>query len=190
MVVLLLPWFVAHGNAMPPTHALTAAVLAAIGAGLLILIVTRGFGVARLRPATCWVLVVLVLFLYGVGPVFGIPGIPATKRVIQLLDRTYSARPVADQLAQFVPADETVAVFHVRRDIEYGLSFYRNRQVVNYEESGVPDGQHILVVRVQGRHGSDLQTQADLEEYLEGRRYEQLFNWPEQGLEVYLVGSH
>ena len=54
---------------------------------------------ARLRPATCWVLVVLVLFLYGVGPVFGIPEIPATKRVIQLLDRTYSARPLAEQLA-------------------------------------------------------------------------------------------
>ncbi len=189
MAVLLLPWFVAHGAAMPPSHALAAAALAAIGAGLLILIVTRGFGVARLRPATCWILVVLVLFLYGVGPVFGIPGIPATKRVIHLLDRTYSARPLADRLAQMVPADEPVAVFHVRRDLEYGLSFYRNREVVNYEESGVPDEQHILVVRIQGRNGADLQTQADLAEYLEGRRYEELFNWPEQGMEIYLVGS-
>jgi hypothetical protein len=135
------------------------------------------------------VLVVLVLFLYGVGPFFGIPEAGATKRVIHLLDHAYSARPLADRLASLVPADETVAVFRVRRDMEYGLSFYRNREVVNYEDSGVPDGQHLLVVRVAGRNGADLHTAAALDEYLEGRHYEQLFTWPEQGLVVYLVGS-
>ena len=67
------------------------------------------------------------------------PPIGATKHVIHLLDRSYSARPLADRLADVRPADETVAVFRVRRDIEYGLSFYRNREVVNYEEDGVPD---------------------------------------------------
>jgi hypothetical protein len=82
-----------------------------------------------------------------------------------------------------------VAVFRVPRDIEYGLSFYRNREAVNYEESGVPAEQHILIARVQGRNGVDLQTQAALEEYLEGRRYEPLFSWPERGLEIYQVGS-
>ena len=98
LVALLLPWFVVHGAAvplaagaaMPPAHALVAAALAATGAALLILVVTKGYGVARLRPATCWILVVLVLFVYGVGPFFGIPGIDSTKRVIHLLDRTYS----------------------------------------------------------------------------------------------------
>ena len=186
---LLLPWFVAHGAKTPPAHALVAALLAALGASLLILIVVKGFGVARLRLVTCGVLMVLVLFLYGLGPFFGIPEAGATKRVIHLLDRAYSARPLADRLASLVPADETVAVFRVRRDMEYGLSFYRNREVVNYEDSGVPDGQHLLVVRVAGRNGADLHTAAALDEYLEGRRYEQLFTWPEQGLVVYLVGS-
>jgi hypothetical protein len=194
MVVLLLPWFVVHGfvlhgAATPPAHALAAASLAAIGAAFLILVVTRGFGVARLRPATCWILVILVLFVYGVGPIFGIPGVPSTKRVIYLLDRSYSARPLADRIGELVPANETVAVFRVRRDDEYGLSFYRSREVVNYDESGVPDEQHILVARVQGRHGADLDTQLALGELLEGRQYQQLFAWPEQGLEVYLVGS-
>jgi len=199
MAALLLPWFVAHGAevpsahaiaaALPPPHAIAAASLAAIGAGLLILVVTKGFGVARLRPATCWILVVLVLFLYGVGPFFGIPGVDSTKRVIHLLDRSYSARPLADRIGEQVPATETVAVFRVRRDAEFGLSFYRNREVVNYDESGVPDEQHILVARVQGRHGVDLDTHLVLSELLEGRQYEQLFAWPEQGLEVYLVGS-
>jgi hypothetical protein len=109
--------------------------------------------------------------------------------VIHLFDRSYSARPLAEKLTTLAPADETVAVFGVRRDMEYGLSFYRNREVVNYAESGVPDGQHLLVVRVSGRGGVDLDTPAALQEYLEGRHYEQLFTWPEQGLVVYMVGS-
>jgi len=188
MGILLVPWFVSHGVQVPPTRALAAGFLAGAGAALLILIVTKGFGVARLRLATSGVLVVLVLFLYGVGPFFGIPQIEATKRVINLLDRSYSARPLANRLTDFLPPDGTIAVFRVRRDIQYGLSFYRNREVVNYEESGVPDEQHLLVVRVTGRHGTDLHSAEDLAEYLEGRRYDQLFAWPEQGLEVYLVG--
>ena len=187
-------WFMAQpcrspmARPLPPAHALVAAALAATGAALLILVVTKGYGVARLRPATCWILVVLVLFVYGVGPFCGIPGVDSTKRVIHLLDRTYSARPLAQRIADLVPANETIAVFRVRRDAEYGLSFYRNHEVVNYDENGVPDEQHILVARIQGR-GVDPDTQLVLSELLEGRQYEPLFAWPEQGLEVYLVGG-
>ena len=184
----LLPWFVAHGMHMPPGRALAAAVLASVGAMLLILVVVHGFGVARLRLATTGILIVLMVFLYGVGPFFGIPAIAASKRTVHLLDRSYSARPLADKLAGIAPENEAVAVFRVRRDVEYGLSFYRNRQVVNYEETGVPDEEHLLVARVTGRGGIDLHTQDALSEYLEGRAYEPLFGWPEQGLEVYLVG--
>ena len=189
MFTLLLPWFVAHGAQMPPLHALAIAFLSATGAALLILVVVKGFGVTHLRLVTSGVLIVLVLFLFGVGPFFGIPAVSATKRVIHLLDRSYSARSLAERLATEVPGDETVAVFRVRRDVEYGLSFYRNREVMNYEESGVPDEQHLLVARVTGRNGVDLHTPAALDQYLEGRPYEQIFTWPEQGLVVYLVGS-
>jgi 4-amino-4-deoxy-L-arabinose transferase-like glycosyltransferase len=189
LFVFMLPWAVTHGITMPPAHALAAALLAAIGAALLILVVVHGFGVARLRLTTCGVLAVLIFFLYGIGPFFGIPSIHASKRVIHVLDRTYSARPLAERLSGLAPPDETVAVFRVRRDTEYGLSFYRNHQVVNYEETGVPSEQHLLVARVTGRGGSDLHTQDALGEYLEGRRYEPLFTWPAQGLEVYLVGA-
>jgi len=189
MIVLLLPWFVAHGAEMPPLPAVSVAFMAACGASLLIVVVVKGFGVARLRLATTAVLMVLTLFLYGVGPFFGIPAAARTKRVIEMLDRSYSARPLAEKIASVAPADETVAVFLVRRDVEYGLSFYRDREVVNYEESGVPAGQHLLVARVSGRGGVDLHTPAALDEYLDGRHYEPLFSWPEQGLVVYLVGS-
>jgi 4-amino-4-deoxy-L-arabinose transferase-like glycosyltransferase len=189
MFALLLPWFVAHGPKMPPLQAVVVALVASSGAALLILVVVKGFGVVRLRIATTGVLVVLVLFLYGVGPFFGIPAIGQTQRVIHLLDRSYSARPLAERLGTVAPGNETVAVFRVRRDVEYGLAFYRNREVVNYEQSGVPDEQHLLVVRVTGRGGVDLHSQDALAEYLEGRDYEQLFSWPEQDLVVYSVGS-
>ena len=188
-VTLLLPWFVFHGAVMPPTRAVVAAAAAALGAALFILVVTKAFGLAHLRLATCSVLVVLLLYLYGVGPVFGIPGIPSTKHVIHLLDRAYSARPLAERLAQIAPSTETVAVFRVRRDMEYGLSFYRNHEVVNYEDTGVPPQQHILVVRVTGKRGVDLHSQEALADYLQGRPYQELFPWPERGLEVYLVGK-
>jgi peptidoglycan/LPS O-acetylase OafA/YrhL len=96
MCALLLPWFVVHGRQWPPLPALVVALLAAIGAALLIVAVVKGYGVARLRLVTTGVLVVLVLFICGVGPFFGIPAIPQTKRVVQLLDRSYSARPLAE----------------------------------------------------------------------------------------------
>lgn len=189
MFALLLPWFVVHGVHMPPLQPFAVAMVAAAGAALLIVIVVNGFGVARFRLVTSLVLVVLMLFIYGVGPVFGVPAVPGTKKVINLLDRTYSARPLAERLAGLAPPDETLAVFRVRRDIKYGLAFYRNQEVVDYQDVGVPDEQHLLVARVTGRNGVDLHTPAALEEYLQGRHYEQLLSWPEQGLEVYLVGA-
>jgi len=186
---LLLAWFIVHGKAKPPTNMCIAAGVSALGAALFIVIVTKAFGVARLRFATCAIEIVLLLFLYGFGPFFSIPAIASTKGVIHLIDRTYSARPLAERLATIAPAEETVAVFRVRRDMEYGLSFYRNHEVVSYEESGVPDGEHLLVAREVGSHGTDLHTQGALDTYLAGRRYQELFPWPEQGLEIYLVGA-
>jgi hypothetical protein len=44
-------------------------------------------------------------------------------------------------------------------------------------------------VRVAGRGGADLHTPAALDEYLEGRHYEQLFTYPEPSLVVSLVGG-
>jgi 4-amino-4-deoxy-L-arabinose transferase-like glycosyltransferase len=199
---LLAPWFVAHGAQMPPIESLIASLLASCGAALLILIVVRGYGVARLRLVTSGVLVVLVFYLYGVGPFFGIPAIERTKRVIHMLDRSYSARPLAEQLTVLAPTVKTAAVccvirdkvnpdkqYSFPRDIEYGLSFYRNRQVVNYSDEGVPKEQHLLVVQVTGRGGMDLHTEEALNEYLEGRHFEPLLDWPERGLVVYMVGS-
>ncbi len=186
---LLLPWFVANGAKQPPMSAVLAALVAAWGAAALVLIVVKFYGLAWLRLATSAVLVVLMLFLYGIGPFWFVPGIDASKRVINLLDRAYSARPLAEKIESVIPPDETVAVFRVRRDVEYGLSYYRNSEVVNYDEDGVPDSEHLLVVRLNGKKGADLHTTETLNDFLEGRHTEQLFLWPEQDLVVYLVGA-
>ena len=84
-------------------------------------------------------------------------------------------------LAQITPPEGTVAVFRVRRDLEYGLSFYRDQKVVNYELNGVPPQQHILVVR---------ESYIDqLRPLLTGRTYEPLFTYPAQNLVVYSVAA-
>jgi 4-amino-4-deoxy-L-arabinose transferase-like glycosyltransferase len=188
--VILLPWFVANGTHMvPPLSEILVATVCGLSATVAILLVVHRFGVKHLRFATCWVVVGLLLFLYGIGPFWFIPGVEATKHTIRLMDSVYSARPLAERLATLVPATETVAVLHVRRDMEYGLAFYRNHEVSNYQVVGVPPEEHILVVRVAGKNGVNLGTAAALQEYLEGRQYKPLFSWPEQELVVYLVGS-
>jgi hypothetical protein len=74
-----------------------------------------------------------------------------------------------------------VAVYRVRRDLEYGLSFYRDQRVTNYERDGVPPQQHILVVR---------ESYIDqLRPLLIGRTYEPLFTYPAQNLVVYAVSA-
>jgi 4-amino-4-deoxy-L-arabinose transferase-like glycosyltransferase len=183
-VVLLLPRYLQHPGFLPPRNALLAAGLTGFGAALLILVVVARFGLKRLRTATMVPMVVLLLFLLGLGPVFGIGPLPGSKTIAQLLDRSYSARPLARILDPILKPGEVLAVYRVRRDVEYGLSFYRNKEVVNYEQDGIlgiPAEPHILVVRESYA--------PDLRQLLQGRSYEPLFIYPNQGLIVYFVAA-
>lgn len=186
-LVLLLPWMIAHAQGWrgqqgwPPLRLMLAAALTGLGSMLLILVVVGKWGVTRLRAATMVPLVVLVLFLFGVGPFFGIPAVARTKRTIQLIDLTYSARPLARQLSQMTPAHEPVAVLRVRRDLEYGLSFYRNERVLDYDKDGVPPEAHLLVVR-------DIAEPA-MATLLATRSYHPLFAYPAQKVSVYQVDA-
>ncbi len=100
---------------------------------------------------------------------------------MQLIDLTYSARPLARILNQIAPPDGMIAVYKVRRDVEFGISFYRDRKVVNYELDGIPSQQHILVAREPYIE--------ELRQKLTGRRYEPLFVYPAQNLVVYEVAA-
>ena len=180
-LVLLLPWFISHADDVPPLRLMISALITGVGSAVLILTVVGRWGVQRLRAATMVPLVVLVLFLFGVGPFFGLPAIPGSKRTIQLVDLAYSARPLARQLSGLTPHNEPVAVLRVRRDLEYGLSFYRNQRVVDYDKDGVPSQAHILVVR-------DIAA-PQLRDLLATRSYHPLFSYPAQHVSVYEVDA-
>jgi hypothetical protein len=97
------------------------------------------------------------------------------------LDVNYSARPLAEEMNREAPDVKVVAVESIKRDMDYGLAFYRNSPLVHYDKDGVPSEEHLLVMR-----SSD---SADLEHYLAGRVYRSLFLYDSQGLEVYLVAA-
>jgi hypothetical protein len=95
-----------------------------------------------------------------------------------LLDLNYSARPLAEQIHQAAPAMPLVAQLDVRRDLVYGLAFYRDQAIENYKD-GVPDEGHILVLPTH--------MAGQLPALLPGRLYQQLFLYETQGLSVYKV---
>src|SRR5277367_5651972 len=120
-VVLLLPRYLQARGKLPPATALIAASFTGCGAALLILVAVARFGLQRLRIATLVPVAVLLFYLLGVGPVFGIGPLSGSKRIANLLDQTYSARPLSTVLKAVLQPGETLAVYRVRRDMEYGL---------------------------------------------------------------------
>ena len=133
MFVLLMPLHLHNPEAIPPRTAIIAAGMVGLATVVFILITVARFGLTRLRIATMTPMVILLLYIFGIGPLFGIAPAPNTKHNINLMDMTYSARPLAQILNQIGPVPGIVAVYRVRRDTQYGLSFYRNQRTVNYD---------------------------------------------------------
>lgn len=133
MFVLLMPLHLHNPEAIPPGIAILAAGMVGAAVVVFILITVARFGLHRLRIATMTPMIILLLYIFGVGPVLGIGPVPNTKHNINLMDMTYSARPLAHILAQISPPPGIVSVWHVRRDVQYGLAFYRNQRAVNYD---------------------------------------------------------
>jgi hypothetical protein len=147
-----------------PRYFIIAAIFGVLAA-LLIIIVVRIYGVRRLRAVTLVPLIGLIYFLLGMNG--------------HLLDLNYSARPLAREIQKTDPTDQIVAVHDVRRDLDYGLAFYRDQNMVHYATDGVPDDGHILVIPTAEA--------SKLPELLPGRTYQQLFLYNTQGLSVYKV---
>jgi 4-amino-4-deoxy-L-arabinose transferase-like glycosyltransferase len=91
-----------------------------------------------------------------------------------------SQRPVEVMLMQTelgrVP---DIAVYDVPPGVEYGLAFYRNHAVANYERNEIPPGDHI-VVAARG-------TKTELQYRLPGRKVIQFGGFELQHLDFYLV---
>jgi 4-amino-4-deoxy-L-arabinose transferase-like glycosyltransferase len=163
-VILLCPQYMIYQHIIPaPTAFISAAVLG-VFAALLVVFVVKKWGVEHIRIATLIPLMCLLFFLLGMHG--------------HLLDLNYSSRPLAREIVQDAPHESTVAQLDVRRDLVYGLAFYRNQPIDDYRLQ-VPAGEHILVVPT-------LQV-PDLGAYLQGRIYQPLFLYPTQGLSVFRV---
>ena len=91
-----------------------------------------------------------------------------------------SQRPVEAVLSQTeIGRLPEVAVFNVPPGVEYGLAFYRNHAVSNYDRNEIPAGDHI-VVAAEG-------SQKALESRLPGRRVIEFGGFAWQHLQFFLI---
>jgi 4-amino-4-deoxy-L-arabinose transferase-like glycosyltransferase len=136
--VLLLPGFIADGNRVPTGKPLHVALALGFAVATFLLLMGWFFDAFRLRTATMVPTVCLLFFLLHFNG--------------KLLDDLYSARPLDRQIRAMAQQDplaraDSIAVFNTRRDIEYGIAFYRNQKVINYRNDGIPLDAHLLVTR-------------------------------------------
>jgi 4-amino-4-deoxy-L-arabinose transferase-like glycosyltransferase len=97
------------------------------------------------------------------------------------LDQTYSARPLAIEIAGMETRPLPLAVYHVRRELEYGLTFYRNRLTFNYDWGSVPPEEHLLVAPEN--------SQAEIAKLAAGRRVSYLGHYAAQRVDFFWVAA-
>ncbi len=139
---------------------------------VMVLVMVRREGVRVLHFVTLVPTILAVAFLLR----------PAAATI----DRTQSARPINQRLTELGAGDSPVAVFNVKRQITYGLNFYRNQPVSHYEHegpidqpSGIPSARHVVVAR-EGSLGAVQAAVGD-------RQVTSLGTFPQQHLEFFLV---
>jgi 4-amino-4-deoxy-L-arabinose transferase-like glycosyltransferase len=112
-----------------------------------------------------------------------IPVVLTVGAVVKLgsvsLDQTLSARPVALEIAGMQTRPLPLAVYHVRRELEYGLTFYRNQFTFNYDWGRVPQEEHLLVAPENA--------QDEIAKLVAGRRVAYLGNYAAQHVDYYWV---
>lgn len=114
-----------------------------------------------------------------------IPVVLAVAGVLKLgavsLDQTLSARPLAVELSGMEMHPLPLAVYGVSRELEYGLTFYRNRTTVRYEWGSVPTGEHLLVAPATWKEKVQQQTA--------GRHVTWLGHYAPQNVNYYWVAA-
>jgi 4-amino-4-deoxy-L-arabinose transferase-like glycosyltransferase len=164
-VVVLAPQHMTYGTLVPSAAWLVAASAAALLVLFAVVKTIRLGGIAHVRNATLFPVLAAMVFLLGFHG--------------SDLDLNYSARPLAREMLRDAPGVRPVAVENVRRDLIYGVAFYRNEEPIDYASDGVPVGEHLLILPANETGYT--------EHWLTGRVYEPLFLYPSQGLEVYRV---
>ncbi len=114
-----------------------------------------------------------------------IPVVLAVAAVLKLgtvaIDQTLSARPLAFELANLETQPMPLAVYGVPRELEYGLTFYRNQPVARYETGNVPAQEHLLVAPTKWKDNIAKETA--------GRRVLLLGHYAPQDVDYYWVSA-
>jgi 4-amino-4-deoxy-L-arabinose transferase-like glycosyltransferase len=114
-----------------------------------------------------------------------IPVVLSVGAVLKLgsvaLDQTLSARPLALEIAGIETHPLPLAVYHVRRELEYGLTFYRNQLTFNYDWGSVPAEEHLLVAPEN--------SQVEIAKWVAGRRVSYLGHYAAQHVDYYWVAA-
>jgi 4-amino-4-deoxy-L-arabinose transferase-like glycosyltransferase len=166
-VLTLAPQHMKYETLVPSAPWLISAAAAAIGLAATVFFISRHLGVSQIANATLLPVIATLVFLLGFHG--------------RDLDLNYSARPLAEEMKRQAPEVKIIAAESIKRDMDYGLAFYRNEPLVHYSKDGVPEQEHLLVIRSNDA--------GNLERYLSGRVYRPLFLYDSQGLEVYRVAS-
>jgi 4-amino-4-deoxy-L-arabinose transferase-like glycosyltransferase len=174
MVGALMAPFAMAKLAPPPALQIGMTITGALIAVMVLLMVRRE-GVRVLHFVTLVPTILAVAFLLR----------PAAATI----DRTQSARPVNQRLAELgVTASEPVASFNVKRQVAYGLDFYRNQPISHYEQEGpldmpfgIPSGRHVVVAR-EGSLGAVQAVAGD-------REVKSIGTFPPQHLEFFVVSA-
>jgi len=75
----------------------------------------------------------------------------------------------------------TIAVYDVPRSVEYGLAFYRNQFVSNYERNEIPSAAHLVIAAAGSKKELEYRLPRRLVTWVGG------FSW--QHLDFYLISS-
>ncbi|HMH15942.1 MAG TPA: glycosyltransferase family 39 protein [Edaphobacter sp.] len=164
-VLVLAPQHMKYETLVPSAQWLITAAAAATAIGIAVFLIIRRWGIPQVANATLIPVFAALIFLLGFHG--------------KDLDINYSARPLAREIDRQAPGLKPLAIQGVKRDMDYGLAFYRNESLIHYSTDGVPTGEHLLVIPTRDAN--------QLDHWLSGRVYEPLFLYDSQGLEVYRV---
>jgi 4-amino-4-deoxy-L-arabinose transferase-like glycosyltransferase len=164
-VLVLAPQHMKYETLVPSRQWMAIAVAAALFFAATVFLIIRRWGISQLCNATLIPILAILVFLLGFHG--------------KDLDLNYSSRPLAREIQQQAPDVSLVAVEGVKRDMAYGLAFYRNQPMIHYSADGVPAAEHILIIPANET--------ATLDQWLAGRIYKPLFLYESQGLAVYRV---
>jgi len=97
------------------------------------------------------------------------------------LDQKLSARPLALEIASMETHPLPLAVFHVPRELEYGMTFYRNQLTHNYDWEKSLQEEHLLIAPEN--------SQTEIAKLLPGRRVSYLGHYAAQRVDYYWVAA-